>query len=434
MDLYSFRTDNSPHYAAAALCIQSTLRVKSDVRWMLSADRSNSAMPITALARQHQVYRTADSQALFVVNGSAVRTRLYSTPNLKHIYVQRCKDEIPPTWDSSDRTRVGANHDRTCRSYDCSRSHSRLPRGFTLVELLVVIAIVGVLIGLLLPAVQAARESSRRSRCQNNLRQIGIAVLNYESQHQRFPPGKRWSRPRNDPQTFDYSWSSILLDYVEEQALHDQIDFSLPLTDPVNLPATSRALPIYLCPSTSRIEEHRSYDGQLINLDGQPGEGLGCIDYLGISGPDKDKKNPATGLDYGRQRGVLLGTKGLPNGNQLTEPPAVTASKIVDGLSNTICIVECTGRGADVKKSGEIKSLNGAWASGSNISHIDKGVNSEQPPKVWEDERIFSDHPAGANTLTCDGSVQFLLNDVEPKVIRSLCSRDGEERIEPPPF
>ncbi|MDC0935727.1 DUF1559 domain-containing protein [Pirellulales bacterium] len=306
--------------------------------------------------------------------------------------------------------------------------------GFTLVELLVVIAIIGALIGLLLPAIQSARESSRRSSCQNNLRQVGVAVLNFESQRTKFPPGKKWSLPRNDPQTFDYAWSSILLDYVEEQALHDQIDFSIPLTDPINLPATSKSLPIYLCPSTSRIEEHRSYDGRLINLGGQAGEGLGCIDYLGISGPDKDQTNPASGLKYGRQRGVLLGTKGLPNGKELTEPPAVTTSKIVDGLSNTLCIVECTGRGADVKKSGEVKSLNGAWASGSNISHINKGVNTQQPPKAWENERIFSDHPAGANSLTCDGSVQFLQNDADPEVIRSLCSRDGEELIDPLPF
>lgn len=305
--------------------------------------------------------------------------------------------------------------------------------GFTLVELLVVIAIIGVLVALLLPAVQAARESSRRASCTNNLRQVGLAILNYESQHQKFPPGKKWSRPRTDPLTFDYSWSAILLDYVEEQALHDQIDFNLPLSDPVNLPATSIALPIYLCPSTSRIEEHRGYDGRLFDLEGNPGEGMGCIDYLGVSGPDKEKENPATGELYGSQRGTLLGTKGLPNGKLLTEPPAVKISKITDGTANTVCLVECTGRGADFKNNGEV-SLNGAWASGSNLSHIDKGVNTKQPPKAWEDERIFSEHPAGANALTCSGSVQFLLNDIDPVVIRSLCSRDGEEIIDPSPF
>ena len=315
-----------------------------------------------------------------------------------------------------------------------SACFSRPLHGFTLVELLVVISILGVLVGLLLPAVQAARESSRRTACQNNLRQVGLALQNYESSQGKFPPGKKWSRPRNDPQTFDYAWSSILLDYVEEQSLHGQIDFNIPLTDPVNLPATSMVLPIYLCPSASRIEEHRSPAGQLVNLGGQAGEGLGCIDYLGVSGPNSNKTNPATGQKYGKQRGILLGTKGLPDGKQLMKPPAVKAASIVDGLSNTICVVECTGRGADLKKSGTVDSLNGAWGSGSNISHINKGVNTQLPPKAWEDERIFSDHPSGANALTCDGSVQFLVNESDPQVIRSLCSRDGEEMIDSPLF
>ena len=302
-------------------------------------------------------------------------------------------------------------------------------------ELLVVIAIIGVLVALLLPAVQAARESSRRSACQNNLRQVGLAVLNYEAALKKYPPGKKWSLPRGNPNTFDYAWASILLDYVEEQALHDQIDFKVPLTDPKNLPATSKILSIYLCPSTSRFdEEHRTYEGQLVNLGGQPGEGLGCIDYLGISGPDKDEKNPATGMIYGSQRGILLGTKGLPDGKILTEPPPVKVSQVTDGTSHTICVVECTGRGADVNKSGEVKSLNGAWASGSNISHINKGVNTQEPEKAWEDERIFSDHPSGANALACDGSVHFLINETGGELVRSLCSRDGAETIDPPLF
>lgn len=295
-----------------------------------------------------------------------------------------------------------------------------------------VIAVIGVLVALLIPAVQSARESSRRTQCQNHLRQVGLAVANYESAVGSLPPGKKWSRPRHDPLTFDYSWSSILLDYVEEQTLHDRLDFSLPLTDPVNLPAASQIVPIYLCPSTSRIDQHRSVEGRLVNLGGQPGEGLACTDYLGVSGPDKDKTNPTTGEEYGRQRGVLLGTKGLPDGKILTEPPPVRLSHIVDGLSHTLSIVECTGRGADVKKDGQVQSLNGAWASGSNISHINKGVNTESPPDAWEDERIFSDHPGGANALVCDGSVQFLVDESDEQIIRAYCSRDGEEAIDSP--
>ena len=302
--------------------------------------------------------------------------------------------------------------------------------GFTIVELLVVVAIIGVLIALLLPAVQSARESSRRSACQNNLRQIGLALANFESAHGKLPPGKKWSAPRTDPRSFDYAWSSIVLGHLEQESLRVQIDFRLPLTDPVNLPAASTVIPIYLCPSAATLDPHRSPDGRLIGLEGQAGQGFACIDYLGVSGPDKDKNNPVTGEDYGPQRGVLLGTKGLPESFRLTEPPTVTIARITDGLSNTVAVVECTGRGVDLNKAGEVKNLNGTWASGSNISHIKKGVNEVPPPRAWEDERIFAEHRSGANTLACDGSVHFLVNDTDEKVIRALCSRDGGETID----
>ncbi len=302
--------------------------------------------------------------------------------------------------------------------------------GFTLVELLVVIAIIGILVALLLPAVQAARESSRRTTCTNNLRQVGLAILNYEAANRKFPPGKKWSARKPDPNAFDYAWSSIILGYMEEETLRQQIDFDKPLTDPVNLPASSQVIKAYLCPSAARLEEHRGADARLFNLGGAPGEGLACIDYLGLSGPDAEKDNPVDGQPYGKQRGVLLGTKGLPDDKTILEPPGVTAARITDGLSKTLAIVECTGRGADVSKKGNVKSINGAWASGGNISHIKKGVNEEEPSKSWEDERIFSDHPSGANSLLCDGSVHFMVNGMEPSLIRSLASRDGGEIVD----
>jgi len=300
-------------------------------------------------------------------------------------------------------------------------------RGFTLVELLVVIAIIGVLIALLLPAVQAARESSRRAACQNNQRQIGLGILSFESAHKKFPPGKKWSGPPNDPKSFALAWSSFLLEHIEQRALHNQIDFKLPFTDPKNLPATTQVIPVYLCPSVSQIEEHRTDDGHLQNLGSTPGEGLGCIDYMGISGPDKDSKHPISKLPYGRQRGVLIGTKGLPLEDELEEPPPVTAALIRDGLSNTICVAECTGRGVSVKD-GQIDALHGAWASGNNVSHTDGSINDD-PPNAWYKERIFSDHPGGAHVLLCDGSVHFKSEDTAKSLIRWMCTRDGEEEL-----
>jgi prepilin-type N-terminal cleavage/methylation domain-containing protein/prepilin-type processing-associated H-X9-DG protein len=301
--------------------------------------------------------------------------------------------------------------------------------GFTLVELLVVIAVIGILIALLLPAINAARESGRRTTCKNHLKQIGLAIHNHVSARRVFPPGKRWSGPRHLEETFSISWSASLLNYSESEVVLSGIDFSIPLTDPRNLPSTGMVIDIYLCPSASDFESHRSPEGRLVGLAPNPGNGMGCIDYLGISGPNRKKTNPADGNKYGRQRGVLIGTKGLPNEDTIVAPPAIKPSHITDGLSHTACVTECTGRGADVTKSGKIDSLNGAWASGSNVSHILGRVNGTQPPDAWREERIYSQHPGGANLLMADGSVSFLTEQVAAQIIRSLCSRNGEESI-----
>jgi prepilin-type N-terminal cleavage/methylation domain-containing protein len=290
--------------------------------------------------------------------------------------------------------------------------------GFTLVELLVVIAIIGVLIALLLPAVQAARESSRRTQCSNNLRQVGAAIQNFISANDRFPAGKKYSGARHLPTTQSLSWSSFLLEYLEQGNTFKKINYAIPLSDPSNLPASGQIIPVYLCPSTSRIEQHRGEDHRLLPLPGgESGGGMGCIDYLGVSGPDKDAEPPGETVEYGRQRGVLIGNKGLEDEDTLIEPPPIKPKDVTDGMSNTICVVECTGRGVEFDaEDNKIKSLNGAWASGSNVSHINKGVNQVPVPDAWYTEAITSDHTGGA------------------QVLMSLCSRDGEEVVEPLPF
>jgi len=314
-------------------------------------------------------------------------------------------------------------------------TYPRRNSGFTLVELLVVIAIVGVLIALLLPAVQAAREASRRTQCQNNLRQLGIGLANYESSFRKLPAGKKWSGPPSHPSTFDVAWSALMLPQLEQQPIYDQINFRVPLTDPINLPATSQTISIFFCPSTSRIHPNRTETGHLYNLGGIPGEGLACMDYLAFSGPDKDLKHPLSGELYGRQRGVLIGTKGLPGEEEMIEPPPVTYAKITDGLSHTIAITESTGRAVNAKSDGSFGAIHGAWASGTNVTHIDKGINDVELPKGWHDERIISDHPRGANVLLCDSSVHFMSNDTDKKLIRWMASRDGQEPMpEDAPF
>ena len=142
-------------------------------------------------------------------------------------------------------------------------------RGFSLVELLVVVAIIGALVGLMLPAVQAARESTRRLQCQHNLRQVGLGLHIYaERNKQRLP-----ALGRGDPNwTFWHSWRGTLLPFHEQQALADQVNWKLSPVDPANAAVAATRMPIHQCPVTPgypRLEAKvtRSAEAVLANLD-----------------------------------------------------------------------------------------------------------------------------------------------------------------------
>ena len=128
-------------------------------------------------------------------------------------------------------------------------SNQRLFRafgGFTLVELLVVIAIIGILVGLLLPAVQAAREAARRAQCMNNVRQMGLAVTNYESAYKRFPSGWVDWRQTTKP---GWSVSQALLPYMEQANISNRLDTNFPINATVNMPYLQTIVPSFICPS-----------------------------------------------------------------------------------------------------------------------------------------------------------------------------------------
>ncbi len=104
---------------------------------------------------------------------------------------------------------------------------------------------VGILVGLLLPATQAAREAARRMQCSNNMKQIALAMFNYESTYKTFPPA--YTTDANGKPL--HSWRTLILPYMEQQALYSQIDLNKPWDDPVNLPFSQMAIPAYACPS-----------------------------------------------------------------------------------------------------------------------------------------------------------------------------------------
>ena len=297
-------------------------------------------------------------------------------------------------------------------------------RAFTLIELLVVIAIIAMLVTLLLPAVQSAREAARRTQCANNLRQIGLGMLNYESANSHFPPGQKRIAPGATPM----AWSAFFLPFIEENAINDRLNFQRSLTDEVNWAATAEQIPAYLCPSTGRRSFFRQGDfiGDLNKnetVDRQLGEGMACIDYLGISGPGKNIRR-VSGEKYRRNQGVLISLKAHPP--EALEPRKIKAKNIIDGLSKTIIVGECSGRGA--YRDG-VWELDGAWAAGENVSAVKLPINPA-PEDNWDAEEIFSDHPGGAHVLFCEGSVKFASEDVDMFVLAAVSSRAGQEGIE----
>jgi len=308
------------------------------------------------------------------------------------------------------------------------RSKMRSRSGFTLVELLVVIAIIGILVGLLLPAVQAVREAARRTTCQNNLRQIGLALLNYESAHSHFPPGQTWTVTKDqNPNRIGYSWFSQVLSQLEESNIDSKLDQELWPEAPGNQLAISSTIAVALCPSTGDIDKDRNSQGLIKNFSfsGQSVFDLACTDYLGVSGPKGDDNDvlDENGDNYTRNQGMLLSTKD-EDGNQTgLIAEVVSMSMVTDGTSNTLFVTECTGRAVS---DGD---PHGAWVSAKNISSIEKGINEESAKKSRKEEHVYSDHPGGANGLLVDGSVHFLPATTPQYQVYWLSSRNGGEVV-----
>jgi prepilin-type N-terminal cleavage/methylation domain-containing protein len=339
--------------------------------------------------------------------------------------------------------------------------------GFTLVELLVVIAIIGILIALLLPAVQAAREAARRTQCLNNLKQVGLGMINHENAKKKFPMGQYTACSGSGCKY--WAWSALILPYIEEQAIAAQIDYTKPMLDPttppnINATAIRSKISSYLCPSTGVRYSTRTDDNIIGDVNGngvatdlQFGEGMGCIDYAGIDGDTINAAflNPVTNQPYVQYQSTGLSENGIFRDSNVPEiQRAIAVRQISDGLSKTLMVAEVAGRGVPTITSGS-PALRGTWAAGQNTAHLPSTaklngnlqawVNPDPlagtPPgsssAVWADAAnvsMYSAHKGGAHFLLCDGSAHFLSENVALGVLLALCSRDGGEPIDPSAF
>lgn len=300
--------------------------------------------------------------------------------------------------------------------------------GFTLVELLVVIAIIGILIGMLLPAVQQVREAARRTTCANNLRQLGLACMNYESSFQTFPPGLNvpidqgsgsWytstagniGMPKEPVKGHFASWMVWAFPYMEQNNLYDALDLTqreyVNADGPDSVAAT--VVPNLLCPSdiTEDTVQYRDYY-------------FGANSYFGVAGLQ-------TWYIYS------ITYDGILHYNSKT-----TFAKITDGSSNTLLAGE---RYSLDREWPDFKNYRGwawsnAFAARDCLSGVLEPINYQLPvgsgpsPSYSLTDKKFnsfsSGHPGGANFVMGDGSVQFitLTGTGQLELLQSLAIRN----------
>lgn len=308
----------------------------------------------------------------------------------------------------------------------------RALHGFTLVELLVVITIIGILIALLLPAVQAAREAARRMQCANNLKQVGLGLLNYESGHGMFPPGGLKGT----------SWWVRILPYIEQANISEKFNFNYgwpgwlgggsDCTDNIALLKNQRFSFMY-CPSST-------LPPLVLSNSDQNFANIQSATYAGISGAT-DHSTAATVM-------ALEAAGRISSGGVLIVNSGVPIAQITDGTSNTIAVgeqsdwLQPTTPGADRGcPNGDCRS--DCWHSFAmggpdsnrafNLTCVYHPINMKSttgygvPENCGPNTPIQAVHPGGAHTLFADGSVQFLNESLNLQVLYNLANRnDGK--------
>jgi prepilin-type N-terminal cleavage/methylation domain-containing protein/prepilin-type processing-associated H-X9-DG protein len=340
---------------------------------------------------------------------------------------------VPASRAGNCRPRLGRPTSNTARG-TCLR------QGFTLVELLVVIAIIGILVALLLPAVQAARASARRVKCLNNLRQLGVGLLNYEQNKKKFPAGLEIDKSRLPSNGLCraysdivflskpawWSWIVRILPDLEETNLYSSFDLTLdPMTEPgltKNHAGSSQIVDILLCPEDP--ESHRVGHS---SCGGKFWCDKAYTNYLGVTGT---------------QGGQAIQDTYKADGMFPDTNVSVDLRSVTDGTSHTLLVGERPI--VDYFDStGSFTGDFGWWAAGAgydwppcgrgdNILDSSQGLFAGDPETHADVFHWWSYHPGGAHFVFVDGSARMLSYDIDNSALLALSSRNGAESFDQP--
>ena len=291
-------------------------------------------------------------------------------------------------------------------------------QAFTLIELLVVIAIIGVLIGLLLPAVQKVRDAAAMTSCKNNLKQIGLAMHNYQAARGTFPVGyydpTPWPQLDNGP---GWGWGAFLLPYLELDTVYRQINFKLDVGDPANAAICKQYLKIFVCPTDFSMDTFVVTDGGANSWTMTPSNYVACN---GNDGVDDFTTPPHTGA-------FVRAVKGF------------APKDIVDGLSNTFFVGERTMKLSYATWiGGPTGALNpfllepGNYGAEVTLLMGHAGPTGPNTPGVFDADSTMSPHTTGVHFLFGDGSVHFISNGIDVNAWMALATRAGGEAVSPP--